>query len=74
MSQNQNDAVDSKARAAEFASQAQARETSLVGECFAFLRDTRKWWLAPIIALLLFVGVLVVLGGSAAAPFIYTLF
>ncbi len=58
----------------EFARQAQAKETSLVRELLDFLRQTRKWWLAPAIVLLLFVGLLVVLGGSALAPFIYTLF
>lgn len=58
----------------EFAHQAEQRQTSLVGEMFAFLRYTRKWWLAPAILLLLFVGLLVVLGGTSVAPFIYTLF
>lgn len=63
-----------KGSAEDFASLARARQASLVGEFFAFLRHTRKWWLAPAIVLLLFVGLLVVLGGSAVAPLIYTLF
>ena len=58
----------------EFALEARAKEVGLAREFLAFLRQTRKWWLAPAIALLLFVGLLVVLGGSALAPFIYTLF
>jgi hypothetical protein len=69
-----NDKNISRARADEFANQAQRKETSLFGEFLALLRETRKWWLAPVIVLLLFIGVLVVLGGTAAAPFIYTLF
>ena len=38
-----------------------------------FLAYNKKWWLAPIGTFLLF-GVLIALGGTAAAPFIYTLF
>lgn len=46
-----------------------------VKDLFNFLRERKKWWLTPIILLLIFIGVLVVIGGgSAVAPFIYTLF
>lgn len=58
----------------DFADQAEGRQTGLVGELLAFLRQTRKWWLAPAILMLLLVGVVVVLGGTAVAPLIYTLF
>ena len=58
----------------EFAAAAAAPQRGLLGEVFAFLRHTRKWWLAPVLLLLLLVGLLVVLGGTAVAPFIYTLF
>lgn len=60
--------------AAKFADQAKAKQGNIVTELFAFLRHSRKWWLAPLILLLALVGVLVVLGGTSAAPFIYTLF
>jgi competence protein ComGC len=44
-------------------------------EMWAFMRARKKFWLLPIILLLLIVGVLLVLAqGSAIAPFIYTLF
>ena len=44
-------------------------------ELWAFLRQRKKFWLLPIILLLLTLGVLIVLTqGSAIAPFIYTLF
>ena len=44
-------------------------------ELWSFLRVRKKYWLAPIIFLLLLLGVLIVLTqGSAVAPFIYTLF
>ena len=40
-----------------------------------FLKARKKWWLAPLIIVLVILGLLVVLGGtSAIAPFIYTLF
>jgi len=40
-----------------------------------FMRSRKKFWLAPIIVVLLLLGMLIVLAeGSAVAPFIYTLF
>ena len=47
---------------------------SVVGEFWFFLSQTKKWWLLPIVAILLLFGVLMILSGTAAAPFIYTLF
>lgn len=46
-----------------------------VAELWAFMRERKKFWLAPIILVLLLLGTLIVLTqGSAIAPFIYTLF
>jgi hypothetical protein len=40
-----------------------------------FMRERKKFWLAPIIFILLIMGFLIIFGGgSAVAPFIYTLF
>lgn len=48
---------------------------SLLRELWAYMRARKKFWLAPIILVLLLVGALLVLTeGSAVAPFIYTLF
>ena len=47
---------------------------SALGELWLFLRDNKKWWLLPILVVLLLFGLLVVLSGTGAAPFIYTLF
>ncbi len=58
----------------DFASQANEARTSLASEFVGLLKDNKKWWLAPIIFSILALGLLVVLGGSGAAPFIYTLF
>jgi len=44
-------------------------------ELWAFMKERKKFWLLPIvIVLLLFGGLIVVTQGSAVAPFIYTLF
>ena len=48
---------------------------SLIRELAAYLKARRKWWLAPVIVVLVIVGGLLVLAqGSAIAPFIYTVF
>ena len=48
---------------------------SVPAEIWAFLRERKKWWLGPIIlVLVLFGGLLVLAQGSAVAPFIYTIF
>ncbi|MEL6613301.1 MAG: DUF5989 family protein [Bacteroidota bacterium] len=50
-------------------------KVSVVREFWAFLRERKKFWLAPIIVVLLLLGILVVsAGGSPLAPFIYSLF
>ena len=43
-------------------------------ELWGFLAQNKKWWLLPILILLLLFGVLVILSGTGMAPFIYTLF
>ena len=59
----------------DFAAQAaEESDVGLVREFIDFLRENKKWWMAPILVAVLGLGVLVMLGGSAAAPFIYTLF
>lgn len=46
----------------------------IVSDFWHLLRRTRKWWLGPVILLMLALGALMLLSGTAAAPFIYTLF
>lgn len=44
-------------------------------ELWAFMRERKKFWLLPIVVVLLLLGSLIVLTqGSAVAPFVYTLF
>jgi hypothetical protein len=48
---------------------------SIVRELWDFMRVRKKWWLAPLLIILFLVSTLLVLvQGSALAPFIYTLF
>ena len=47
----------------------------IIAEFWDFLKTRKKWWLAPIVLIMLLMGLLIVLTeGSAVAPFIYTLF
>ena len=66
--------TDASNQSNEFQAESKTGRTGLVGEFWDFLKHNKKWWLTPIIIVMLLVGVLVVLGGTAAAPFIYTLF
>jgi Family of unknown function (DUF5989) len=45
-----------------------------LAELWRFMRVRRKFWLLPILAIMLVFGGLIILKGSAVAPFIYTLF
>ena len=60
----------------EFESQALKDQTGLLREFWDFLKHNKKWWLTPIILVLLIVGLVVILSAVApvVAPFIYTLF
>jgi len=49
-------------------------EASFLRELWGLMREHRKYWLMPIIIVLLLFGLLVSLSGTAVAPFIYTLF
>lgn len=50
------------------------KPTGILGEVFQMLRQNKKYWLIPILLILLALGALVLLSGTAVAPFIYTLF
>ncbi|MBI3878611.1 MAG: hypothetical protein HY301_00905 [Verrucomicrobia bacterium] len=48
---------------------------AIVKEFWSFLKERKKWWLAPIVLFLVVLGALLVFAkGSALAPFIYSLF
>jgi hypothetical protein len=58
----------------EFESAAAQARSSGVKDFFSFLAQNKKWWLLPLVVVLVGLGALAILGGTAAAPFIYTLF
>ena len=57
----------------DFARQAEEAPMGLLAEFWDFLKHEKKWWLTPIIVVLLLLGGLIFLSGTAAAPFIYTI-
>ena len=47
----------------------------ILKDLWAFMKERKKFWLAPMIIILIVLGLIIVLGGSSAiAPFVYTLF
>ena len=47
----------------------------LFKELFLFLKESKRWWLAPILILLILFGIFIIMSeGAAVLPFIYTLF
>tara|TARA_B100001093_G_scaffold290563_1_gene277456 strand:+ start:746 stop:934 length:189 start_codon:yes stop_codon:yes gene_type:complete len=49
-------------------------KVSFIQEFVLLLKHNKKYWLTPIILVLLLFGILIIVSGSSAAPFIYTLF
>ena len=58
----------------EFEQAAQKASGGLGREIWYFLRQTKKWWLLPMLLVFVLFGGLMLLSSTAAAPFIYTLF
>ena len=57
-----------------FEAAGQRKQAGIFGEVFQMLKQNKKYWLIPILVVLLALGALVLLSGTAAAPFIYQLF
>lgn len=58
----------------EFLQAATQQERGLVGEFWDFMAENKMWWLTPILVVFGLLGVLLLLGATGIAPFIYTLF
>ena len=69
-----NNPQPGKTAGSDFVNQAKRKQPGLIWELWGFLRHNKKWWLTPIILVLLLIGALILLAGTAAAPFIYPLF
>ena len=50
------------------------KQAGIFKEFFLFLKYNKKYWMIPIVLTLLALAALILLGGTAVAPFIYTLF
>ena len=61
-------------RAEEFVKESQSRQPSVLAEFFDFLVHNKKWWLTPIVLVLLFLSFFVLMTNTALGPFIYVLF
>lgn len=72
-SENESQAGRS-ARTSEFEDLVDEKQMSLIREFMLFVVENKAWWMIPIILVLAAVGILVLLGSTGAAPFIYTLF
>ena len=66
--------VDGDGRDRDFAAEAEARRPGLISELWEFMVTNKKWWLIPIVVMLLLIGALVLMSATVAAPFIYPLF
>ena len=65
---------DEPRAANEFRQRAGQKRVGFLPELWTFLRTNKRWWLLPILSVILVLGVLVFLGGTPLAPFIYSLF
>jgi Family of unknown function (DUF5989) len=50
------------------------RNQSFLRDLAQFVRHNKKWYLIPVILSMLLLGILIILGATGAAPFVYTLF
>ena len=55
----------------DFEQKSQTKPPGFLAEFFDFLLHNKKWWLAPILVVLLLVSVLIVLTSNVLMPFIY---
>lgn len=58
----------------DIARRAARKPEGLLRELLAMLREHRRWWLTPIVLVLLLVGLLLVLSATPLGPFLYPLF
>lgn len=70
---NKSDNDEHPSSADDFAKHADEPQQGIVSEFWDFLIHNKKWWITPIILVLLVFGILIVLGGTSFAPFIYTI-
>lgn len=70
----QRNSAPTPSDASSFEQEAMSGGQNLATEFWAYLMHTKKWWITPIVIMLLLLAGLIILGGTGAAPFVYTLF
>jgi hypothetical protein len=56
----------------EFLQAAGQQDRGLIAEFWAFMAENKMWWLTPILIVFLLLGVLLILGATGVAPFLYS--
>ena len=74
MSNNGKRVTGQNPQVIELKSYAHQKRVGLIGELWSFLKHNKKWLLLPLLTILVGFGALIVLSGTAAGPFIYSLF
>ncbi|RLS78764.1 MAG: hypothetical protein DWI00_03265 [Planctomycetota bacterium] len=69
-----NNSPEPPDKVTKFEQAGEEQPMGLLAEFWLFIREEKKWWLTPIVLVLLLAGVAIFLSGTGAAPFIYTLF
>jgi Family of unknown function (DUF5989) len=69
-----NPSVPASPEAASFREAGEKKELTLGQEVVQMLRYNKKYWMIPLVVILLIFGVVLILGSTSIAPFIYTLF
>jgi len=73
-SQTQTDSGSATSSDQDFVKQAKSRQPTILAEFLDFLVHNKKWWLTPIVLVLLFLSFFVLMTNTALGPFIYVLF
>jgi hypothetical protein len=58
----------------QFEAEAAREDEGMIRSLFGMLRENKKWWLLPVFIVLLLLVLVVFLGSTGVAPFVYTLF
>lgn len=69
-----NDRYKNDNEVEDFLAESTARRSGIIVEFLQFLSYNKKWWLLPVLIMFLLFGLLLTLGSSAVAPFIYPIF
>ena len=69
-----NNSPEPSEKLTKFEQAGEEQPMGLLAEFWLFIREEKKWWLTPIVLVLLLAGAVIFLSGTGAAPFIYTLF